>query len=171
MNVYKTLAMFAVLTTLGLAGCKTTTDPAEDPGQMSPSDIGTTPLGGDAGDLQVDELNDPNSPLSSRVIYFDYDSAQIRSDAVDIVAAHGQYLARHPNTRIRLEGHADERGSREYNLGLGERRALSVKRLIVLQGAADGQVETTSYGEELPAAPGHDDVSWQQNRRVEIVYR
>jgi len=87
-----------------------------------------------------------------------------------VVAAHAKYLAGHPGTRVRLEGHTDERGSREYNIGLGERRAQSVRRALLLQGAADAQISTVSYGEERPAAPGHDEAAWAKNRRVEIVY-
>jgi peptidoglycan-associated lipoprotein len=87
-----------------------------------------------------------------------------------VVAAHAKYLAAHSGTRVRLEGHTDERGSREYNIGLGERRAQSVRRALLLQGAADAQISTVSYGEERPAAPGHDEAAWAKNRRVEIMY-
>ena len=83
---------------------------------------------------------------------------------------HAKYLGAHPATRVRLEGHTDERGSREYNIGLGERRAQSVRRALLLQGATDTQISTVSYGEERPAAPGHDEAAWAKNRRVEIVY-
>jgi len=108
--------------------------------------------------------------LAIRVVYFDFDSAEIKGQGVEVVAAHAKYLAANPGTRVRLEGHTDERGSREYNIGLGERRAQSVRRAMLLQGAADAQISTVSYGEERPAAPGHDEAAWAKNRRVEIVY-
>jgi peptidoglycan-associated lipoprotein len=108
--------------------------------------------------------------LAKRVVYFDFDSSEIKGEGTDIVAAHAKFLASNPATRVRLEGHTDERGSREYNIGLGERRAQSVRRALLLQGAADAQISTVSYGEERPAVPGHDEAAWAKNRRVEIVY-
>jgi peptidoglycan-associated lipoprotein len=108
--------------------------------------------------------------LAKRTIYFDFDSSEIKGEGTDIVAAHAKYLATNPGTRVRLEGHTDERGSREYNIGLGERRAQSVRRALLLQGAADAQISTVSYGEERPAVAGHDEEAWAKNRRVEIVY-
>ena len=89
---------------------------------------------------------------------------------MQVVGSHAQYLARNPSQKIRLEGHADERGSREYNIGLGERRSQAVRRSLLLQGVAEAQITTVSYGEERPAAAGSDEQSYQQNRRVEIVY-
>jgi peptidoglycan-associated lipoprotein len=108
--------------------------------------------------------------LAKRVVYFDFDSSEIKGEGTDIVAAHAKYLAANPTTRVRLEGHTDERGSREYNIGLGERRAQAVRRALLLQGASDAQISTVSYGEERPAVPGHDEAAWAKNRRVEIVY-
>jgi peptidoglycan-associated lipoprotein len=128
-----------------------------------------TPLAKGEG-LQMDPLHDPASPLSKRIIYFDFDSAQVRADFVDVIAAHGQYLASHPNQRVRLEGHTDERGSREYNLGLGENRAQTVSQMLKLEAVDGMQIELISYGEEMPVAFDHDEESWQMNRRVEIVY-
>jgi len=108
--------------------------------------------------------------LADRIVYFDFDSAEIKGAGNDVVAAHAKFLAANPATRVRLEGHTDERGSREYNIGLGERRAQSVRRALLLQGATDGQISTVSYGEERPAVLGHDEAAWAKNRRVEIVY-
>jgi peptidoglycan-associated lipoprotein len=108
--------------------------------------------------------------LAQRVIYFDFDNAEIRPEFRDVVAAHAQSLSRSPNMKVRLEGHADERGSREYNIGLGERRAQSVRRALMLQGVGDGQIVTVSYGEERPAQAGSDEATWAKNRRVELVY-
>lgn len=107
--------------------------------------------------------------LDKRVIFFDFDSSEIRGDGPEIVAAHARYVAGKP-IRIRLEGHTDERGSREYNIGLGERRAQAVRRALMLQGAGDQQLATVSYGEERPVATGTEEAAWQQNRRVEIIY-
>ena len=108
--------------------------------------------------------------LSRRLVYFDFDSADIRAEDRTLVAAHAQYLVSNPGTRLRLEGHSDERGTREYNIGLGERRAQSVRRTLMLQGVTEGQLTTVSYGEERPAAAGEDEAAHAQNRRVELMY-
>ncbi len=113
---------------------------------------------------------DPNNPLYNRVVYFEYDKADVKEEGRATIETHSKYLAANPNQRIRLEGHADERGSREYNIGLGERRSQAVRRLMLFQGVADRQLETVSYGEEKPQVEGHDESSWSQNRRVEITY-
>jgi peptidoglycan-associated lipoprotein len=97
-------------------------------------------------------------------------AARSRAKAPAIVAAHARYLAANPTVRVRLEGHTDERGSREYNIGLGERRAQAVRRALLLQGATETQLSTVSYGAERPAAAGSNEAAWAQNRRVEIVY-
>ncbi len=117
-----------------------------------------------------DALDDPQSPLSIRIIYFEYNSNEISSEYRSAVEAHAAYLSRNPNTSVTLEGHADERGSREYNLALGESRALAIKQQLTLLGASSSQIRLVSYGEERPAIDGHDESSWQQNRRVEILY-
>ncbi len=109
--------------------------------------------------------------MSQLVVYFDYDQAEILPEFNALLQAHGQYLAQNPSTQIRLEGHTDERGSREYNIGLGERRAQAVRRVLMLQGATGTQLTTVSYGEERPAQTGSDEESWRLNRRVELVYR
>jgi len=132
------------------------------------SGAGNANASGGSGD---DEVAGPQAGLlAKRTVYFDFDSSEIKGEGTDIVAAHAKYLAANPATRVRLEGHTDERGSREYNIGLGERRAQSVRRALLLQGAADAQISTVSYGEERPAVPGHDEAAWAKNRRVEIVY-
>ncbi len=167
------------LVLIWLVGCGSTRQrtvvekvPAE-PGQMSTAGEreggSATPLAPGTG-LELGRLDDPASPLSKRIIYFDFDSSEVRLDSQDTVIAHGQFLSGNPGAKVRLEGHTDERGSREYNLGLGERRAQSISQILKLQGVAVIQIEMISYGEELPAAYGHDEESWQLNRRVEIVY-
>lgn len=113
----------------------------------------------------------PSGALGSqRVIYFDFDSSDIRPEFVDVVAAHGRFLASNASIRVRLEGHTDERGTREYNIGLGERRAQTVKRALALQGVQESQIATVSYGEERPAVAGSDEAAYAKNRRVEIFY-
>jgi peptidoglycan-associated lipoprotein len=111
-----------------------------------------------------------SAPAASRIIYFDFDSSEIRAEFNAALAEHARVLTQNPTVRVRLEGHTDERGSPEYNIGLGERRAQAVRRALMLQGAADAQVATVSYGEERPAVPGQTEEAWAQNRRVEIVY-
>jgi peptidoglycan-associated lipoprotein len=129
---------------------------------------GANAAGQNAGD---DETAGPQAGLlAKRVIYFDFDSSEIKGDGTDIVGAHAKYLANNPTARVRLEGHTDDRGSREYNIGLGERRAQSVRRALLLQGATEAQLSTVSYGAERPAVAGHDEAAWSKNRRVEIVY-
>jgi len=109
--------------------------------------------------------------LGQLVVYFDYDTADILPEFNAQLQAHGQQLAQNPSMQLRLEGHADDRGSREYNIGLGERRAQAVRRVLMLQGATATQLTTVSYGEERPAQTGSDEESWRLNRRVELVYR
>jgi peptidoglycan-associated lipoprotein len=150
---------------------------------------GTLPEGADAGSNTGDTgaaTNTQNSgggititPLEAErlrllgqlVVYFDYDQADILPEFNAQLQAHGQQLAQNSSMQLRLEGHADERGSREYNIGLGERRAQAVRRVLMLQGATATQLTTVSYGEERPAQTGSDEESWRLNRRVELVYR
>lgn len=134
------------------------------------SEDGTYAEGFDFVNDPQSPLNDPQSPLAQRIVYFEFDSSTVRDDYLELIAAHARFLAEHSDLRMRLEGHTDERGTREYNVALGERRSLAVKSLVELQGVAAEQLETVSYGEELPIAFGHDEDSWAKNRRVEIVY-
>jgi peptidoglycan-associated lipoprotein len=108
---------------------------------------------------------------ATRVIYFDFDSSDIKSEFTQTVAEHARYLSRNASIRVRLEGNTDERGSREYNVGLGERRAQSVRRALLLQGVAESQVTTVSYGEEKPAVAGSTEEAYAKNRRVELAYQ
>jgi peptidoglycan-associated lipoprotein len=116
-------------------------------------------------------LKDPDSILSKRVIYFDFDSAAIRDEFRPLVEAHAQYLKDNKQAKTILQGHTDERGSREYNIALGQRRAESVNQAMNLLGVPDAQTEPVSLGEEKPVSEGHDEAAWQQNRRVEILYQ
>ena len=122
------------------------------------------------GNTSLRPWEDPNSEIYNRIIYFDYDKADVRDDGRELVTKHSAFLSANPAQKVRLEGHADERGSREYNIGLGERRGQAVRRLMLFQGVKDGQIETVSYGEERPAVEGHDESAWAKNRRVELVY-
>ncbi len=117
------------------------------------------------------EFSDPNNPLSKSTIYFMLDSSQVQTDFVPVIAAHAQYLVAHPGQRVVMQGHGDERGTREYNIALGEQRAKSVANMMKVQGVTDGQLDVVSYGEEKPASFGHDEASWELNRRVELIYQ
>ena len=108
--------------------------------------------------------------LAKRTVYFDFDSAVIKGDGTDIVAAHAKYLSDHTDARVRLEGNTDERGSPEYNIGLGMRRAQAVRQALLLQGASGSQITVVSYGAEHPVDPAHSEDAWAKNRRVDIVY-
>lgn len=116
------------------------------------------------------EFSDPNNPLSKRTIYFMLDSSQVQQDFIPIIAAHARYLVANPSRHIVLEGNGDERGSREYNIGLGEQRAKTVASMLKAQGVSESQLGIVSYGEEKPVAMGHDESSWELNRRVELAY-
>ena len=119
---------------------------------------------------EKEAIYDAGNVLAEKVIYFDYDSDQISADYQELIAHHGKYLAANSDMKVRMEGHADERGSREYNVALANRRAQSVRRLLLFQGVNADQVEVISYGEEKPVALEHDEESWRLNRRVELVY-
>jgi peptidoglycan-associated lipoprotein len=163
-----------------LAGCPkkptTTTDKAATtpvPAEQAPAAATTGTEAGGAGAAKPLPETAPQgaeaAALATTVLYFDYDSSEIRPEYTAVIAAHGKRLSSSPGMKIRLEGHTDERGSPEYNIALGERRAQAVRRALMLQGAADGQATTVSYGEERPAVEGSDESAWAKNRRVEIV--
>ena len=118
----------------------------------------------------VSELNNPASPLAKRSVYFPYDQFIVDAKFDPLLSAHAGYLARNPAARITLEGHADERGSSEYNLALGQKRAEAVRKSLTLRGVADKQMEAISYGKERPKAACHEESCWQENRRADIVY-
>jgi len=120
--------------------------------------------------VEVDPLNDPANILASRSVYYALDKDAVEDTYRPMVQAHGKYLGEHPDRNVRVEGNADERGSNEYNLALGQRRANGVKKMLVLSGAKSSQIETVSYGEEKPKATGHNESSWSQNRRSDIKY-
>ncbi len=121
--------------------------------------------------MKSPEFSDPGSPLSKRTIYFEYDSSQVLNEFFPVIEAHAKYLMNHPNQRIVLEGHSDERGTREYNIALAEQRAKSVFKMMQLIGVMSNQVDIVSYGEEKPESMGHNSDSFALNRRAEIVYK
>lgn len=158
-----------------LAGCpKRSTTLPETPaagGNQGASTTGAGAGGAQAGEqLTAEQQALRELERLGMIIYFDYDRAEIKSEYVAVIAAHARFLNGNASRRVRLEGHADERGSREYNIGLGERRAQAVRRALLLQGVGEAQITTVSYGEERPAAAGADETAYGRNRRVEIGY-
>ena len=157
---------------LALAGCSSPTvpDPVmtdDAPGSNGAETDGYGDSGQDDGTMVPD---DSSAGELANVIYFDFDSSEVRAADIETVAGHASMMSGKMNINVRLEGHADERGSREYNIGLGERRSQAVRRLLLLQGVSAGQISTVSFGEERPVADGSSESAYAQNRRVEIVY-
>ncbi len=124
-----------------------------------------------SGGFAMNPLRDPANILSQRSVYFDFDSYTIKNQYRELVLSHAKYLRDNPNTKVLLQGNTDERGSREYNLALGQRRADSVKNAMLLSGARDQQIEAVSLGEEKPRATSRDESSWTENRRTDILYQ
>ena len=173
----KKLALYLVVAAVAAAcASKETKEPAVSdrssavPPTTAGGTTGTTRPTQPTQPMARNELTDPSSPLSKRSVYFDYDSNAVKDEYRGLVTAHSRYLADKRDSRIRIEGNCDERGSREYNLALGQRRAESVKKVMTVLGVSDGRIETTSYGEEKPVAMGHDEAAWAQNRRADIKY-
>jgi peptidoglycan-associated lipoprotein len=161
-----------------LAGCpkRTSTMPEGTAGQSGAGTGTETSTYGEEGqagsgvDLTEEQRAMAELERLGMTIYFDFDRAEIKPEFVSVIAAHARHLNAHTDVRVRLEGHTDERGSREYNIGLGERRAQAVRRALLLQGVREDQIVTVSYGEERPAAMGSDEAAYAKNRRVEISY-
>ena len=151
-------------------GAPTATAPATTPGATTSG--ATTPgvTGTAGGPYSPAALKDPNSILSKRSIYFDFDEYVIKDQYRPTVEAHAKYLQGNRTLRIILQGNTDERGTREYNIALGQRRADAVKKLMILLGATEVQIETVSFGKEKPKNPGHDEAAWAENRRDDILY-
>jgi len=130
----------------------------------------TSPLGGDANSNARGLNGEGSGPLARKIIYFDFDKSEIKPEFADIVTTTAHILTARPGLKLKLEGNTDERGTREYNIGLAERRAQAVRRALMLQGVAESQVTTVSFGAERPAAEGDDEAAWAKNRRVEVVF-
>ena len=124
-----------------------------------------------AAPVATDALEDPNSILSKRSAFFDFDKSIVKDEDKPMVQAHGQYLKEHGDRKVEVQGNCDERGSSEYNLALGQRRADAVKKMLVVSGASAKQVSTVSFGENKPRANGHNEEAWSQNRRADIAYK
>ena len=171
--------LIACLATLAVAGCGNQETVPEGSADSASGADGASTTGAEGGGFSEFQPlggggasgSTPAGLMDQLVVYFDFDSSDIRADFNTMLASHGQYLAANSGMQLRLEGHADERGSREYNIGLGERRAQAVRRILMLQGATADQLTTVSYGEERPAVFGSDEESYMLNRRVELVYR
>ena len=174
-SVQLAMVLVAALT---LAGCPkkvaTLPDRPVDNGGSNTGGTVTSPVtgGGESSSTQLSADQQAMQELQRQgmIIYFDYDKSDIRPEYVPLLAAHAKYLNGNSSRKVRLEGHTDERGSREYNIGLGERRAQQVRRALMLQGVTEPQIVTVSYGEERPAVAGNDEEAYAKNRRVEIVY-
>lgn len=176
------IAMFAVVGML--VGCSSTPDEQKPvtvtdakpsvsdikpPPPKPPSDITGRPAVSDK--VGVDPLKDPANILSRRSIFFDYDQFTVKEEFKPVVSAHAGYLSQNRSRRMTIQGHTDERGSREYNLALGQKRADAVKNMMTLLGASAAQIETVSFGEEKPRAQGANEQAWAENRRADIVYQ
>jgi peptidoglycan-associated lipoprotein len=165
----KMILGIGALLCVGLTGCATTPNECTPPcdAKLEPAPIAASgKYGSQPSNSTANILGIPQS----RVVYFDFDVSDVRQDQRQILEANAAYLAKNQQLKVRLEGHADERGSREYNLALGERRAQAVKRYLSMMGVQEIQMNTLSYGEEKPAIEGHDESAWKLNRRVEIIY-
>ena len=173
--------VLAAIAAAFLVGCQTTPEkaPVEDKsaaagstaaGTTGAATSGTTTAGVSGTATGANPLKDPNNILSKRSIYFEFDSFAVADQYKPIIEAHAKYLAANRNAKVALQGHADERGSREYNIALGQKRADAVKRMMTLLGVQETIVETVSFGEEKPKNSGHDEAAWTENRRVDIIY-
>ena len=166
--------LLALAIALAISACKTTEPEPEPIVEPEPAPVveeATTVAAPDPHDYSdARNFDNTESLLSKRVIYFDFDKSEVKAEYRSIVAAHAAYISAHGSARVTLEGHADERGTREYNLGLGERRGNAISGLLSAAGAMGGQLDTVSYGEERPVCRVSDENCWCQNRRVEIVY-
>ena len=176
-------AAFASAMALLFAGCATTPTeeqkpaPAEErqptPGQAPGSGTQVAPVdltqqqGAGSG---IAALKDPNNILSKRSIFYDFDKFDVKDEYRPMIEAHAKFLREHPEMKMLIQGNTDERGSREYNVGLGQRRSDGVKKLLILLGAKEAQIEATSLGEEKPRSEGHNEESWAQNRRSDMLY-
>jgi peptidoglycan-associated lipoprotein len=177
-TLFLSLAAAAALTLAGCKSSQTGEQPyanVEDKGPggaakpvEQPPVATVTPQKPDDSGLAA--LKDPRSPLSKRSVYFDFDSFVIKDEYKPLVDAHAKFLVGNPKMKMLIQGNADERGSREYNLALGQKRADAVKRSLLVLGAKEDQVESVSLGEEKPKNPGHDEAAWAENRRGDILY-
>jgi peptidoglycan-associated lipoprotein len=171
-NQMNKLLLSAILLGL-LSACASTGDKGQGAASVEDKSLGQQAGASTQGAqrMAIDPLKDPNNILSKRSVYFDYDSYSVKGEYKPMVEAHAQYLKQNAKAKAFVQGNADERGSREYNLALGQKRAESVRKVMNVLGVSDSQIETVSFGEEKPKAEGRDEASWAQNRRADIVYQ
>ena len=163
-----------------LTGCASTPEPESKAGVEDRTPTGaaaTQPSGSAATPVapapvqQANPLKDPNNILSKRSVFFEYDKYDVKDEFKPLIEAHARYLRENGAAKMLIQGNTDERGSREYNIALGQRRSEAVKRMLLLLGGREDQIEAVSLGEEKPRAPGHDEASWTQNRRGDMLYQ
>ncbi|MBS1189992.1 MAG: OmpA/MotB [Rhodocyclaceae bacterium] len=169
----KQLLLPALLAAL-LAGCGST--PTSETGGApvegrTPGGVTTVTAPEVSGSGLPAELTDPKSVLSKRSVYFDYDKYDVKNEFKDVVAAHAKFLVNNRQFKMLIQGNTDERGSHEYNLSLGQKRADAVKKSLLLLGAKEEQIESVSLGKEKPKAEGHDEAAWTENRRADMLYK
>jgi len=166
----KKLVISIVLLNL-LAACASQ-KPAVTTAAPAPAPAAAAPVAAPAAQAQtnMDPLNDPTSILAGRSVFYPFDISAVQDADKPLVQAHAKYLSENQARKVRLEGNCDDRGSNEYNLGLGQRRADGVEKMLELGGAKTNQLTTVSYGEEKPRATGHDEAAWSQNRRTDLNY-
>ncbi|BCM25984.1 peptidoglycan-associated lipoprotein Pal [Methyloradius palustris] len=172
----KKSVLVSILLALSLVACsskpvKETAAPVVDKNVSAPMDDSAKTSGMNDSDSSMNPLKDPNNILSQRSVYFDFDKDEVKSEFRPLVEAHAKYLLAHADAKVILQGNTDDRGSSEYNLSLGQRRAVAVKKVLNLLGVQDKQIETVSYGKEKPVATGDDEASRGKNRRADIVYQ
>jgi peptidoglycan-associated lipoprotein len=167
----KKSAVLMILVAGMLAACQTQKPKQPEQQTTTQQPGGQTGGVGDQGQVATDALDDPNSPLAKRSVYYPLDVSVVQAEDRPLVAEHAKYLAAHPGVNVRLEGNCDERGSNEYNLALGQRRADGVKKLLLAGGATAGQIQAVSNGEEKPKATCHAEKCWKENRRTDLIYR
>jgi peptidoglycan-associated lipoprotein len=165
-------ALFSVLLVTLLAGCAGQ-DVKEQPKAAVEDRSAQGADAKSAGQQSVaaNPLKDPNNILSKRSVYYDFDKSDVKDEYKPMVEAHAKYLTGHKDAKVAVQGNCDERGSREYNIALGNRRADSVRKVMNVMGASDSQIEVVSFGEEKPRATCHDESCWKENRRSDIVYQ
>jgi len=178
--------LWTILIALTLAACASTQTPQTQPpagvedrtpgtsgpgaGGVQSAPVTGVDLTGSKPVAGVNPLTDPNSPLSQRSIYYDFDKYEVKAEYRPVIEAHAQYLRAHTDVKMLIQGNTDERGSREYNIALGQRRAEGVKRMLLLLGVREDQVEAVSLGEEKPKETAHDEEAWARNRRSDMLY-
>ena len=165
----KKLIIPALLALL-ITGCSSTPDSGDGAPVEGRDGVATVNAGGVDGRKLPPELTDPKNILSKRSVYFDYDRFEVKPEYKDLVTAHAKFLASRPQFKMLIQGNTDDRGSREYNLALGQKRADAIKKMLTMLGAREDQVESVSLGEEKPKSEGQNEAAWAENRRGDMLY-